>query len=176
MKWGLDPQGLKRSTSIQLTRSQIINVRNGDLDGRGSAIWSWLAALLYTRSLCPHHAIAWWGHIWKSHELLPTNSLQSFGKIAEMLLVLTQTFLLHWLHVIHTREGQNFLWQVRQWQMIWVQAGGGSRRSMVNLSIACLHGARYRSNVSGDTWFLRLFQGLGVYLEACQRLCGRNVH
>lgn len=155
MKWGLDPWGLKRSTSIQLTRSQIINVRNGDLNGKGSAIWSWLAALLYTRSLRSTTVkISWIASDTLSTKLWK-NSWDATGINTDFSVAL----------------------RCDSYQ-------GGSEFSLASWSVTNdlsasrwgLHGARYRSNASGDTWFLRLFQGLGVYLEACKRLCSGNVH
>lgn len=183
VNWWLDPQGLKRSTSIQLSHSQITNMRNGDLNGRGSAIWSWLDQHRFNKHIHVHHH--------NHHSVVRgtfedvmngfrQNVRKALEKIAGMLLLLTQTFLSR-CFVIHAREGHTFLGQDRQWQVIWVQAGGGGGgwggqggvRQIPALS--AYTGGGFGSNVSGDTQVLRHYQR-SVYFEACQRLYRGNVH
>lgn len=187
-KWWLDPAGFKRRSSVTLAHSQIIVMRNGDLNRRGEATWSQLDWQYCNSHVCAHpsdrhsRGSTFRNGLWMVSDKMATELWKNSWDVSAI-----NTFsaalhcgpcvrLLFFLFFFHLQD--------RWWQVIWVQAGGGvvgeERGRMVNSSVSrlCVQtgGGGGGSNVSGGTQISWPFQRFSVYFETCQRLYRENVH
>lgn len=131
-----------------MTRTQIIDMRNGDLKRRGSATWSRPEWHHFNKHAHVHrhnrHGVVG-GTFENLMNGFRQNACKALEKIAGMLLPLAQAFLPK-RFVICARRSRGFLWQDRRWQMTWAKReevvvgwwwwGLGE----VNSSIACVDG------------------------------------